>query len=189
MVEDQDLATKHAQYYEKTPDLLQGTLLRGLEVLEESPDSTPTHVEAVLEKVDVIVLTQSCDIQKASQARLLVAEVETYADMLARREGTDFTKKPYRKTLIRNLSTSDMLLPPCAGLSITDYLIVNFRELHVIDKQRVPAAPADGYVGLASPFREQLSQMYAMFIMRVGLPTPPLHEFETYEVPPTQQQP
>jgi hypothetical protein len=63
-----------------------------------------------------------------------------------------------------------------------DYLIVNFRELHIVLRDRVRSA--EGYVCLASPYREHLSQAFATFMMRVGLPTPPLHEFEKYSAAP-----
>jgi hypothetical protein len=175
------VAEKHAQYYERSPLLLQGTLLHGVVVLDESPESTAENLNPVAEVLDVIVLTQSCDIGKTSQTRLLVAEVDTYTAMTLDRAGTEFAQPGYRKHLVRNTATSDVLLPPCAHLAIEDYLIVNFRQLHVIPVHRIPLAPAEGYVCLASPFREQLSQQYATFHMRVGLPTPPLKEFEKHQ--------
>lgn len=173
-----DLAEKHAKWYERCDRLMQGTLLRDVRVFEEAAESTDEDLIVRSEPLDLIVLTQSCDIGRDSQPRLLTAEVQTYGELLKLRAGTDAAKSSYRKHLIRNLATSDMLLPPCAELAIDDYLIVNFRELHHVFYKRVKSD--QGYVCLASPFREQLSQMFASFVMRVGLPTPPLHEFEKH---------
>ncbi|BBX33928.1 hypothetical protein MMAG44476_36431 [Mycolicibacterium mageritense DSM 44476 = CIP 104973] len=184
MAETEDIASKHAQYYEQTSELLQGTVLRAVRVYEETAESTDEAPEVRPQELDVIVLTQSCDIAKQSQRQLLVAEVQQYSDMVKERAGTESAKDSYKRSLIRNTAVSDMLLPPCALLGITDYLIVNFRELHTIFKHRVCTADS-GFVSLASPFREHLSQHYASFTMRVGLPTPPLHEFEKYRPEPS----
>jgi len=176
MADDEDIAKKHAQYYEQSPILLQGTLLRRVVVYEEAAESTPEEPVVLPEELDVIVLTQSCDIGKDSQPRLLVAEVQTYSDMVRDRAGTEAAKAGYRKHLVRGTAVSDLLLPPCERLSMEDFLIVNFRELHHLFTHRVQSS--DGYVCLASPYREHLSQAYARFHMRVGLPTNPLREFE-----------
>jgi hypothetical protein len=179
MADDEDVAKKHAQYYERSPILLQGTILRSLPVVEEAAESTDDAPVVRVEPLDVIVLTQSCDIPKDSQPRVLVAEVQAYGAMVRDRAGTEAAKANYRKHLVRGTAVSDMLLPPCELLSMDDYLIVNFRELHMVFKHRVQSQ--DGYVCLASPYREHLSQGYASYHMRVGLPTPPLHEFEKHQ--------
>jgi hypothetical protein len=178
-VTPEELGARHAKWYEHSDDLLQGTLLQSVRVFEESADSTEDDLSVKTEIVDLIVLTQSCDIGKDSQPHLLTAEVQPYSQMLEDRAGTDSTSAGYRKYLVRNTATSDMLLPPCEALSIADYQIVNFREVHTVLHKRVQRA--EGYICLASPFREHLSQMFASFLMRVGLPTPPLREFEKYK--------
>jgi hypothetical protein len=179
MADDEDVAQKHALYFEQSKILLQGTILRAVTVVEETAESTDDDPAVRAELLDVIVLTQSCDIPKDSQPRLLVAEIQPYADMRRDREGTESATATYRKHLIRGTAVSDLLLPPCAALSMDDYLIVNFRELHLIFKHRVSSD--DGYICLASPYRERLSQAYACFHMRVGVPTEPLHEFEKHK--------
>lgn len=181
MADDEDVAAKHAQYYVRSPVLLQGTVLRGVPIYEETVESTLEAPSVRREDLDVIVLTQSCDIvNKASQPRLLVAEVQTYSAMVVDRAGTESARAGYRKHLVRGTAVSDLLLPPCALLGIDDFLIVNFRELHTLFKSRV-ASQVGGFVCLESPYREHLIQEYARFHMRVGTPTPPLHEFERHQ--------
>lgn len=178
---DEDIAAKHAAWYEESADLLQGTVLRAVRVFEEADESSAENLIVRPDDLDLIVLTQSCDIVNDSMPRLLTAEVQHYRDTIPRRNLSKKAEASFRKTLIRNLGVSDMLIPPCGLLGIEDYLIVNFRELHIVRKDRIPGA--DRYVCLTSPYREHLSQAFATHVMRVGLPTPPLHEFEQYQVP------
>jgi hypothetical protein len=141
---DDDVEQNHGKWYEKTPDLLQGTILRNIRVFEEAVESTAEGPVVRAEELDLIVLTQSCDIPKDSQPRLLTAEIQGYRDMVRTREGTESAKSGYKKHLIRNNAVSDRLLPPCKLLSMNDYLIVNFRELHIVIRDHVQSA--EGYV-------------------------------------------
>lgn len=173
---EETVGAKHAAWYEESSELLQGTVLRAVRVFEEADESTAEELIVRPDDLNLIVLTQSCDIVNGNMPRLLTAEVQNYRDTVPRR---NFPNKKaeisYRRTLIRNLGVSDMLIPPCALLGMEDYLIVNFRELHVVRKDRI--TNPEGYVCLATPFREYLSQGFATHVMRVGLPTPQLSEF------------
>jgi hypothetical protein len=176
---DEDVEAKHAAWDESSSELLQGSLLRSIRVYEEADESTDDDLVVRPDYLDLVVLTQSCDIVNGSMPRLLTAEVQNYRDTIPRRNLSRKAEVSFRKTLIRNLGVSDMLIPPCKLLDLDDYLVVNFRELHIIRKDRIPSGGV--YVCLRSPYREHLSQAFATHVMRVGLPTPPLHEFETYE--------
>lgn len=176
---DDEVGAKHAAWYEESHELLQGTVLRGVRVFEEADESTPDELVVVDVNLDLIVLTQSCDIVNGSTARLLTAEVQGWIDSVPQRNfDSKKAEASYRKSLVRNLAVSDWLIPPCALLGLEDYLVVNFRELHIVRKDRISSE--DPYVCLTSPYREQLSQTFATHIMRVGLPTPPLREFEQH---------
>jgi hypothetical protein len=170
-------ADKYADWYEHTELLSQGTLLRGTRVFEESQkyeEGKPPRI--VSRSTDAIVLTQSCDIDKPAQNRLLVAEVQSYR-RLAEEHGKPISEKGYRKDLIAGRSLAEFLLPPAQG-ALDDWSVVNFRELYTLDRDRLKRS-ADTFVGLSSPYREHLGQAFARFMMRVGLPTG-LFEFEKY---------
>lgn len=170
---------KYADWYEQTDALWQGTILRATRVFEESAESEEGKPPRVVSRTaDAIVLTQSCDIDKPAQNRLLVAEVQSYR-RLAEDFGKPVSEKGYRKDLIAGRSLADFLLPPAQEV-LDDWSVVNFRELYTVDRDRV-ASGADTFVGLASPYREHLGQAFARFMMRVGLPTG-LFEFEKYSV-------
>ncbi|GAA4296038.1 hypothetical protein [Mycobacterium paraffinicum] len=171
-------ADKYADWYERTDELWQGTLLRGTRVFEESgkfEEGKPPRV--VSRRADAIILTQSCDIDKRAQNRLLVAEIQSYR-RLAEELGKPVSEKGYRKDLIAGRTIAEFLLPPAQDV-LDDWSVVNFRELYTIDRDRTAAA--DAFVGLASPYREHLGQAFARFMMRVTLPSN-LSEFEHYSV-------
>jgi hypothetical protein len=173
---DSDEADKYACWFEHCDELVQGTVLQGARVFEESTESTQDEPDVAVRFIDAVVLTQSCDIPKPAQTRLLVAEVRPYRDVATERGGT-FRSKGYRKQLVDGLAIAEFVLPPAAG-SFDDWSIINFRELYTVDRDRVLDVNG-GFMALASPYREHLGQAFARFMMRVGLPTG-LDEFEQY---------
>ncbi len=176
--EDQDGDTdKYGCWYEKTDTLEQGSILPGARVFEETEDSTPDELDIAVRFIDAIVLTQSCDIRKPAQTRLLVAEVHPYREVADQRGGK-FRGKGYRKELADGLAVAEFVVPP-SEIAFDDWSIVNFRELYTIDRERL--ATDNGFVGLGSPYREHLGQAFARFMMRVGLPTG-LDDFEKYQL-------
>ena len=62
---------KYAGWYESTETLWQGSILRNTRVFEESADSTPDQLDIAVRFIDVVLLTQSCDIPKDSQTSCL----------------------------------------------------------------------------------------------------------------------
>jgi hypothetical protein len=169
-------ADRYASWYRRTPKLAQGSIVRDTRVFEESVDSTPEELDVAERYIDVIVLTQSCDIAKPAQGRLLVAEIQSYASV-AEREGDIYRSSKYKKELSEGLTISEFLLPPSDDV-LADWALVNFRELYTVDRDRLVAG--DSFVGLDSPYREHLGQAFARFMMRVGLPTG-LDEFKSYK--------
>jgi hypothetical protein len=173
-----DVADRYACWFEHCDELVQGTVLRGVRVFEESVESTPDQPNVAVRFIDAVVLTQSCDIPKPAQTRLLVAEVHRYRDVAAERGGM-FRGKAYRKQLVDGLAVAEFVIPPADSM-FDDWSIVNFRELYTVDRDSVLDVK-DEFMALASPYREHLGQAFARFMMRVGLPTG-LDEFEQYKL-------
>jgi hypothetical protein len=149
---------KYAGWYESTETLWQGSILRSTRVFEESADSTPEQLDIAVRFIDAVVLTQSCDIPKDAQSRLLVAEVQSYVD-IANSRGDRYKATRYRTELIDGLSVSEFLLPPSPGV-LDDWSVVNFRELYMPDRDKLISS-ADSFFGLASPYREHLGPLSA----------------------------
>jgi hypothetical protein len=176
---DDEVSDRYASWYESSDALAQGTVLRGTRVYEEAAQDDPSGKPKVVPRsIDGIILTQTCDIPKPAQNRLLVAQIQLYRD-IAEQRGGYFRKERYREELRAGVTISEFLLPPASGY-LDDWSVVNFRELFTVNRSRVQSG--DGYIGLASPYREHLGQAFARFMMRVGLPQPFGNEFVKYQL-------
>lgn len=154
-------------WYTKSPIVQQGSIAFKFPVIQTKKGES---AKVLRRKIDAVVLTQSCDIGKSSQESLLVAEIQDYME-LYNAGGSYLKETGYRKALARGTSISDFLLPPDPW-SLLNWSIVNFRNLYVVDSEEFSAHHGSLVlkVGLASPYVEHLSQAYARFMMRVGLP-------------------
>jgi phosphoribosyl 1,2-cyclic phosphodiesterase len=83
-------------------ELEQGDILRNYPVvmvyIARSANGKP---DVFVEQRDVVVLTQTCDIPKESQASILVAQIVDY-NALCRTSGPEFSGERYRNKLIEN---------------------------------------------------------------------------------------
>ncbi|WP_280434314.1 hypothetical protein [Nocardia carnea] len=172
------MGSSYNDWYETLTSLSQGAILRDTRIFEEKEESTAGAPVLGAAEIDAIVLTQTCDIAKPAQIRLLVAEVQEYSMIASERKG-NFVSRDYRKSLIQNSAIAEFLIPPCSDSGL-DWAIVNFRELHTVDAEKVCAGRSQ-FIGLASPYREHMSQAFGRFMMRVGLPAT-LHEFEKFKL-------
>lgn len=141
------------------------------------PKELIDEIEIEIKTSDTIILTQSCDLVNGKIENVLVCpfySLKNFIDELP--EDQNKTKKA-RQRIIENLKRG--YLPGYHLLNksdeihkITDYQVVDFRNIYAInicslkniiknDRARIRLLP---------PYREQLSQAFARFFMRVGLP-------------------
>lgn len=120
---------------------------------------------------DVIILSQSCDIEQDKIQYILVSrfyplsEIEKFLPLLK----NDVGKEILRRGNFNGLH----LLNKCdLEEKKTDYIVVDFRNVYSIYKQSLLeiVKTNDKRIRLLSPYREHLSQAFARFFMRVGLP-------------------
>lgn len=172
--------------------LAQGDYLPGCYVPQFVPPLGPTiavpsgsgsddeiHIVPVSE-YDVIVLTQSCDLDPANtKVRanwVTVCPIYSIAEWEEINAG--FAKKgkwtEVRKGRIQGLH----LLPPCGSQNPRDALVVDLREVYSLpyDYLTAHAAQLSLRWRLRSPFTEHLSQTFGAFFMRVALPRTVLEE-------------
>lgn len=143
-------------------NLSQGDLIRNYSV--PIPTKQGADWELILAPLDLVVLTQSCDIEKKVQTHLLVAVALPYSRLVAQQQ--QLNQEAYRLNLVRGQSIADFLLPPLPGVQ-DDWTLVNFRRLFSIPKEDARACDR---LELLSPYREALAQAFGRFMMRVGLP-------------------
>lgn len=165
----------------------QGDLLRDFPVVHvESVEvsGAAAEVRSRVELIDGIIVTQTCDLENAKIANILLARVTTWADFAAAQfaaGNTAVKSSGFRRNLIRGDIPPLMLLHARASQPALDWSVVDFRELHVVDRDRV-----DEFVSqrgsrrrlrLVPPYKEHFAQAFARFSMRVGLP----HDARAFE--------
>jgi len=164
----------------------QGDLLRAFPVvLVDAVDlgGSPT-VQTRIETVDVIIVTQTCDLENSKISNLLLARVVPWPDFAAAQfaaGNTAVRSSAFRRSLIRGDIPPLALLHEREGRPRLDWSVVDLRELYTAERDRVDAFVAQPgnrrRLRLTSPYKEHFAQAFARFYMRVGLP----HDAASFE--------
>lgn len=147
--------------------LAQGDQLCGVSFLEPMIDvgGAPTAIRLEL---DIILLTQSCDLEQGKVDTVLVAPTFPVSDWIEVNPSDLDRLEEIRKGYDMSL----YLLPAWPSSPIAPNRvdrIVDFAQVRSLPFNTVKAA-ADERVGLRSPAREHFAQAIARSFMRVGLP-------------------
>jgi hypothetical protein len=156
------------------PALRQGDLLPrclvpipGLDSAMENGPSEGTAIE-----YDLIVLTQSCDLEQRKARLVATCPIFTLAEFEA--VNPAFARKGrWNEVLKGRIEGLHLLASPTVPQDNQQALVVDFREIYSLPYDYLTA-----YVTalgprwrLKSPFLEHFSQAFARFFMRVGLPS------------------
>jgi len=129
---------------------------------------------ATLVRINSIVLSQSCDIINDKIEIVIVCPYKTLSQFLESFQEKSPNKKE-KKKIIDNLRTGHYsayhLLNKDDNMN-NDYLVVDFRNIYGIHVSALKAIVSNtkDRIRLLPPYREHLSQAFARFFMRVGLP-------------------
>lgn len=133
------------------------------------------EIEMDIRFMNVIILSQSCDLTNKNVELILVCPYSTVADYFELLP-EDQTKTPKaRKKILENLKKGHFaayhLLNKQQGI-IEDYLVVDFKNVYSINRSTLNDVIKNQAkrVRLLPPYREHLSQAFARYFMRVGLP-------------------
>jgi hypothetical protein len=164
-------------YRNATPEdpLMQGDIIRNCPLLlpRNSPaqNSTVEFIETDQVCYDIIIMSQSCDLVQMKLELVLVCPVWTLSEF---ENSNDFFKSIEGKEALRrgfSFGYHLLLAPPDDGFN-DKFLVVDFRSVYSVGfgfldglKQKIGERPE-----LLPPYREHLSQAFARFFMRVGLP-------------------
>jgi hypothetical protein len=137
------------------------------------------------ERVHVIVMTQACDLEHAKVRNVVLCPLYalgTYKaawESVQRSKGQNPTEKAWKRFCddicdgaIWNLSLLNA--EDVGGIAI-EHSVVDFHEVFTLPRQVLESllkARNQDRPQLLPPYREHLSQSFARFFMRVGLPTP-----------------
>ena len=136
------------------------------------PSVTSETQEVPIDVFDLIVLTQSCDLEQ-NKVRL-VAMCPIYSIKAFEKRNPEFTKKgKWNEVRKGKMEGLHMLGPLNNPTNNSESLVVDFREIYSLPFEYLVkhAKELDLRWRLKSPFLEHFSQAFARFYMRVGLPS------------------
>ena len=129
------------------------------------------NVTAEVVEYDVIVMSQSCDLKYEKVDLVVVCPIWPFDEFAKRNDF--FRGKTGKEALRQGYAPGYHLLSKCdlPGFQ-KGYLIVDFHNVYGIPfKWLMDLAKRTGQrLRLLSPYKEHLSQAFARFFMRVGLP-------------------
>ncbi|CAN5895957.1 hypothetical protein BH23ACT8_BH23ACT8_25420 [soil metagenome] len=162
-------------------ELEQGDLIRDLPVpvVTSATGSVQEgfRLQAEVEIVDAVVLTQTCDLVQGKAGEVLLGRVVVWRDLVEAEWAAG-------NTMVKSARFIDNLIkgavPPVSLLHARDrrpdwpWSVVDFRQLYTVridylrrDLSRRGTAQR---LRLRSPYKEHLAQAFARYFMRVGLP-------------------
>jgi len=162
-------------YKEIDSGLVQGDLIPECPIIIPPENlSDNSEYEFDIEKLDVIVLSQSCDIENSKIRNVLVCPYYPIPDYFASHPDNMNSEKSQIKE-IKKLGEGNQ-----PGYHLLNKQIDILTECQVVDFKNVYAVNIKflrNYINslspryrMNSPYREHLSQAFARFMMRVGLP-------------------
>lgn len=134
--------------------------------LTESNDS-----KIRIRNYDAIILSQSCDLEYGKLNQVLVCPVFPLKQLIE--ETGHFQSRGDKDALKRGDVVGFSLLNKCEIEGFErDYSVVNFRSVFTVDFNYLCdfVRKSKKRLRLLPPYRERLSQAFARFVMRVGLP-------------------
>jgi hypothetical protein len=161
---------------EKSDQLMQGDLIVECPIIIP-PDSIieDEEYDVHVQLIDSIILSQSCDLANNNIEIVLVCPYITLKYFLQSLPQDQVCTSKAKKKTIDNLKKGFLpgyhLLNKDDGL-LDDYLVVDFRNVYGININSLKRICIENEkrIRLNSPYREHLSQAFARYFMRVGLP-------------------
>ena len=154
--------------------LWQGDFLHDFEVLIPEVFTQSDQVPAQYRKLDVVIMTQTCDIVQGKVESLLLCPCWNLWEFVnaAGKKGVNWGKS--QREALRRGNLPGYYLSNEAdqdGLKM-DLTIIDFHEVYTAPTNLVKdfALRAGKRLRLLPPYREHLAQAFARFFMRVGLP-------------------
>jgi len=136
---------------------------------------TNETIEMEIQIVDVIVLSQSCDLENNNIEIVQVCPYKTLKEFITSLPIEHNETVKAKQKVVDNLRKG--FLPGYHILNkfddhFNDYLVVDFRNLYGIhiNALKLIVQKLVLHIRLLPPYREHLSQAFARFFMRVGLP-------------------
>ncbi len=158
---------------EKDDPVQQGNIVLDCQIVCPCSEAKQAKQELVanIRVYDVIIMSQSCDLQSEKIKIVLVCPLYTLAEL--GNNSPAYKTSDMKERLRKGWIVGYHLLNKCKIKENEDFLIVDFKNVfgvplnflkHLTGSRRERKR-------LLPPYREHLSQSFARFFMRVGLPT------------------
>jgi len=153
--------------------LLQGDILKGCPIV-----TPPAKIEegAITDfkivKYDIVVLSQSCDLLTGKIKLVLVSPFWDFETLC--KVDNSYSSDERKEAIRRGDIPGFHLLNKCQVPEFeSDFVIVDFKSVYAVPfEYLIEITKQTGKrLRLLPPYREHLSQAFARFFMRVGLPT------------------
>lgn len=151
--------------------LEQGDLLSACPIIVPTPEfPIADNVEVNLQTFDVVIMTQSCDLENQKVKDIIVCphwDLEQASQMDAA-----LGNKNAWKAVIKGHQFRYAMLSAWEGEVSTGVRVVDFGRIFSLPRDFLQAVAGNQgrRLRLRPPYREHLSQSFARFFMRVGLP-------------------
>ena len=164
---------------ENSEDITQGDIIKGcpVPILEEFDISEEgQNVKAKIATIDGIVLTQACDIANKKVENIILCAITSKSEFEKIQYNNGKGEKETRKNIdgiIKGQQNSYHIINNYKSEEFSqDYYIINFKDIFSVPVAVACAiAKKNGKrLRLCPPYREHLSQAFARYFMRVGLP-------------------
>ena len=152
-----------------TDTLSQGELINNCPVIIPPKKLDQKKYMLNVKQYDVIIVSQSCDIEQEKIDYILLCPYYTLSKL---EQISPLFKNPVGKEVLRRGNINGLHLLNVFP-EINEYLVVDFRKVFSIFKTFLIdfISESEKRVALKSPYKEHLSQAFARFFMRVGLPS------------------
>ena len=164
---------------ENSADITQGDIIKGcfVPILKEFDISkNEQNVKAEISTIDGIVLTQACDIANNKVENIILCAITSKSDFEANQKNAGKNEKQIKRDIegiIRGQQHAYHIINEYKTEEFSqDYYIISFKEIYSVPVEvaRVFAQKNGKRLRLCPPYREHLSQAFARYFMRVGLP-------------------
>jgi hypothetical protein len=162
----------------QTPTLEQGDIFRDFPLLvaEADPPFVADQVQAEIHSTNVIVLTQSCDLENDKVRSVLLCPIHDLWTFVAeaKKRNENWSTEIREKLRQGNLPGYHLLADANQDGMQLPLVVVDFHEVYTAPLLQVKhfAALPTPRLRLCPPYKEHLAQAFARFFMRVGLPIP-----------------
>lgn len=133
------------------------------------------EIEMDIQFMNVIILTQSCDLTNKDIEIVLVCPYSKATDYFKLLPAEQTKTPKARKKILENLKNGRLAAYHLLNKQeeiFHDYLVVDFKNVYSINRSTLNDTIKNlkNRIRLLPPYREHMSQAFARYFMRVGLP-------------------